>query len=54
MAWPCPKPKSRFNQATNRTGFYTRLQQALFFGELLELFRCLACLRFDVVYVSLE
>jgi hypothetical protein len=38
----------------NGTGFYAGLQQALFLGELLELFWRLACLRFDVVYVSLE
>src|SRR5580700_6124793 len=38
----------------NGAGFYTRLQQALFLGELLKLLRCLACLRFDVVYVRLE
>src|SRR5712675_3560473 len=38
----------------NGAGFYTGLQQALFLGELLKLFRCLACLRFDVVYVGLE
>jgi hypothetical protein len=38
----------------NSTSFNTRLQQALFLGELLKLFRRLACLGFDVVYVSLE
>jgi hypothetical protein len=43
-----------FQPRNDSTGFDTRLQQALFLGELLELLGRLACLGFDVVYVSLE
>jgi hypothetical protein len=59
MAWPCPRPKSAFSQATTAPVFHTRLERAahretFIRREPAEVSGALARFRLDVVEVGLK